>query len=215
MPKKVVTFLLISVCSISSVAVSEDYASERPICRLYIAPSLTAGYGRGVFAGSQISSGEIMDNSVTIALNHNLISNWQLNNYVWATDESEISMAEFGAGMLFNHRQPGLFLHQWPEHMTLAADQKHAHTTYSSVLNVAQRNISAGEEIFVSYSDGNEWLEQRGLVVKDAPEVPEVIGDPEVRSVSELERIGHCLTHVMVQSLFSEFDEQYFSLSYS
>jgi hypothetical protein len=184
MPKKVVTFLLISVCSISSVAVSEDYASERPICRLYIAPSLTAGYGRGVFAGSQISSGEIMDNSVTIALNHNLISNWQLNNYVWATDESEISMAEFGAGMLFNHRQPGLFL-------------------------------SAGEEIFVSYSDGNEWLEQRGLVVKDAPEVPEVIGDPEVRSVSELERIGHCLTHVMVQSLFSEFDEQYFSLSYS
>ena len=195
MTKRVVTFFLISIYS---VAISEDYASEGPICRMYLAPSLTAGYGRGIFAGSQISSGEIMDNSVTIALDHNSISNWQLNNYVWATDENDISMAEFGAGMLFNHRQPGLFLHKWPQHMTKAADQKLAHTTFSSVLNVAQRDISAGEEIFVSYSEGNEWLEQRGLSASDTPEVT---GDPEVRSISELQEIGHCLTHVMVSIL--------------
>lgn len=182
--------------SVYQIAAGDGQVPEDPICRMYLAPSLTPGCGRGVFAGSDIYSGETMDNSVTLALHHGSITPWQLNNYVWATDEDDISMAEFGAGMLFNHRPQGLFQHKWPAHMTKSTDQKLAHTTFSSVLNVAERDISAGEEIFVSYSSGNEWLEQRGIYVSETPFTSD---PPPVRSVSELKEIGHCITHVKVQ----------------
>ena len=190
----VTTLLLLTVfCVCPTVSVAE--ASDDHVCQLFLAPSLTPGCGRGIFAGAQIQFGQIVENTVTIAVDHGTISGMQLNNYVWATDESHISMAEFGAGMLYNHRNPPLFAHQWPVNMKQASDQRHAHTTFSSVLNVAERDISVGEEIFVSYSSGNEWLEQRGIVIGD---VPALLDPPTVRTLSELEEIGHCLTHVKV-----------------
>jgi hypothetical protein len=187
-------FLLTICCTYHAVLSASDVSGDE-VCHLYLAPSLTPGCGRGVFAGAQIHSGEIVENTVTIAVDHVSISGMQLNNYVWSTDESHISMAEFGAGMLYNHRNPPLFMHHWPKNMKLAADQRHAHTTFPSLLNVAERDISQGEEIFVSYGGGNDWLEQRGIVVAD---VPESSDPPPVRSLAELQAIGHCLTHVKV-----------------
>jgi hypothetical protein len=85
--------------------------------------------------------------------------------------------------------------HEWPYKMKKSSDQRHAHTTSSPVINVAERDISEGEEIFVSYSANNLWLEERGIVVAD---VPESSDPPPVRTLAELEEIGHCLTDVKV-----------------
>jgi hypothetical protein len=191
----VMKLFLLTICYTYHTVVSVSDVSGDEVCHLFLAPSLTPGCGRGVFAGAPIHVGEIVENTVTIAVDHVSISGMQLNNYVWSTDESHISMAEFGAGMLYNHRNPPLFTHHWPKNMKLAADQRHAHTTFPSVLNVADRDISQGEEIFVSYGSGNDWLEQRGIVVAD---VPESSDPPPVRTLAELEAVGHCLTHVKV-----------------
>lgn len=192
----VVSKLSYFVIFCSFIAISAAEASDDHVCELYIAPSLTPGCGRGVFAGTKIHSTDIVENTVTIAVDHAAIFGTQLDNYVWAApDEVHIGMAEFGAGMLYNHRNPPVVAHEWPYYMTSASDQLHAHTTSSSVLNVAERDISVGEEIFVSYSSGNEWLEQRGIVIGD---VPALLDPPTVRTLSELEEIGHCLTHVKV-----------------
>jgi hypothetical protein len=186
----------VSEAEVEVEAEAEAETSGDYVCRLYLAPSLTPGCGRGVFAGASIKSAEVIENAVTIAVNHGSIFGMQLDNYIWAApDEVHIGMAEFGPGMLYNHRNPPLFMHHWPKNMKLAADQRHAHTTFPSLLNVAERDISQGEEIFVSYGGGNDWLEQRGIVVAD---VPESSDPPPVRSLAELQAIGHCLTHVKV-----------------
>jgi hypothetical protein len=186
----------VSEAEVEVEAEAEAETSGDYVCRLYLAPSLTPGCGRGVFAGASIKSAEVIENAVTIAVNHGSIFGMQLDNYIWAApDEVHIGMAEFGPGMLYNHRNPPLVAHEWPYKMKKSSDQRHAHTTSSPVINVAERDISEGEEIFVSYSANNLWLEERGIVVAD---VPESSDPPPVRTLAELEEIGHCLTDVKV-----------------
>ena len=166
-------------------------------CDLYLAPSLTPGIGRGVFAGSSYTEGDTVENSVTLAVSENYSSSWQLNNYLWATDEPSISMAEFGVGMLYNHKNPALLSHQWPSHFKMSTEQELAHTTYSTIPSTAIRDIAAGEELFVSYSTGNDWLEAREIFIIDAAENDTHV--PPVRSTEELQRIGICMTDVEVR----------------
>jgi hypothetical protein len=191
----VVLKLLLTFCCgcLTTVLVAET--SNDKVCQLYLAPSLTTGFGRGVFAGISIQATEMIEYSVTIAVEYSSILGTQLNNYVWGTWEPHIRMAEFGPGMFFNHRYPPVMRHKVPFNMRKASDQRHAHTTSTPVLNVAERDISVGEEIFVSYSDDDQWFKERGIVVAD---VPESSYPPPVRTLAELEEIGHCLTHVKV-----------------
>jgi hypothetical protein len=189
-------FLVNFCCTYRIIAsVAETETSSDNDCQLYLAPSLTPGHGRGVFAGLPIKYADVIESAITIALEHNSIHQTQLNNYVWSAPEENISTAEFGAGMLFNHRNPPLVQHERPFKAKKASDQRHAHTTSSPVLYVAERDISVGEEIFVSYGCGDNWLEERGIEV--ALESPYSYV-PKGRSVTELEAIGHCLTHVKV-----------------
>jgi hypothetical protein len=173
----------------------ETETSNNNICQLYLAPSLTPGFDRGVFAGVSIKQDEVIECSVTIAVEYSSILETQLDNYVWGTWEPHIRMAEFGPGMLFNHGNPPVMRRTVPINMKKASDQRHAHTTSSPVLNVAMRDISVGEEIFVSYSDDDQWFQERGIVVAN---VPESSDPPPVRTLAELEAIGHCLTDVKV-----------------
>ena len=194
-------FFLTFFCTcLTSVLLAET--SDNIVCQLYLAPSLTPGFGRGVFAGVPIKSTETIDYSVTIAVEHSSILQTQLNYYVRGTFEPHISMAEFGAGMLFNHRNPPVMRHKVPFKTRKASTQRRAHTTSTPVLSVPERDISQGEEIFVSYSTDNQWLEDRGLTVGDVPKSSE---PPPVRTLAELEVIGHCLTHVKVHNSLKLF----------
>ena len=86
------------------LSAASDATVNEPKCSIYMAPSFTPGIGRGVFAGTSFQEGEVIDTSVTLAMNLNKMPDWQLNNYVWETYDDSTSMAEFGTGMLFNHR---------------------------------------------------------------------------------------------------------------
>ena len=187
----------ISICCFLAVVTSEDEVRQQPKCTLYLAPSFTRGIGRGVFAGASFREGDQIDNSMTLAIHHNAIFSWQLNNYVWETDEIGTSMAEFGLGMLFNHRNPATVSHTWPTYIKKASEQELAHTTYSTVLNTAMRDIVAGEELFVSYCSDNQWFEQRGIVVDNKHMLDTYV--PPTRSSEELEELGICLNNIKVQ----------------
>ena len=189
-----IMFASLIIVFVSCVLETEAVSGK---CDLYLAPSLTPGIGRGVFAGSSYTAGDTIENSVTISVSNNFISSdWQLSNYLWATREPSITMAEFGAGMLYNHKNPALLSHQWPSHFKMSTEQELAHTTYSTIPSAAIRDIAAGEELFVSYSTGNDWLQQRGIFIIEAAENDTHV--PPIRSTEELQRIGICMTDVEV-----------------
>ena len=175
---------------------SNDGISKFNQCDLYLAPSLTPGIGRGVFAGSSYAAGETIMNSVTLLLSADYTIGWQIVNYYWGTEEPSISLAEFGPGMLINHKNPPSILHSWPSLFTMSAEQELSHTTSTSVPSIATRDIATGEELFVSYSEGNDWLQERGVFITDAAEKDTY--DPPHRSAEELQRIGICMTDVKV-----------------
>ena len=191
-----VPLIIAFVCHFAEAAAFDDGTSIVNKCDLYLAPSLTPGIGRGVFAGTSYTSGDIIENSVTLSVSSAYSSSWQLNNYLWATDETSVSMAEFGLGMLYNHKNPALLSHQWPSNFKMSTEQELAHTTYTTLPSAAVRDIIAGEELFVSYSEGNTWLEQRGIFITDIPDNETYI--PPVRSAEELQRVGICMTDVEV-----------------
>jgi hypothetical protein len=196
-------FLLHISCTYHMItSVAKAKTSSNNVCQMYLAPSLTPGNGRGVFAGLPIKSADVIESAVTIAFEHSSIHQTQLNNYVWSAPEENISTAEFGPGMLFNHRNPPLVQHERPYKMKKASDQRHAHTTSSPVLYVAERDIYVGEEIFVSYGCGDNWLEDRGIEVAVESQYSNA---PKGRSVAELEAIGHCLTDVKVYNKLKMF----------
>jgi hypothetical protein len=75
-----------------------------PECTLYLAPSRIPGLGRGIIAGKNFYNSSLLTTLVTLAINYNDIANLQLGNYVYASSEDSVSMAEFGIGMLYNHQ---------------------------------------------------------------------------------------------------------------
>ena len=55
---------------------------------------------------------------------------------------------------------------------------------------------SPGEELFISYSTGDDWLQQRGIFIIEAVENDSHV--PPIRPTEELQRIGICMTDVEV-----------------
>jgi hypothetical protein len=85
--------------------------------------------GRGVFAGSFIPSGNIVEDSITLRLPLDLPS-WQLDNYHWGTWDNDTLSIEFGAGSFFNHQNPSTVQHSFRDHTPQSVWQTLAHTTY-------------------------------------------------------------------------------------
>ena len=190
-----IVFLVIN-CIIQTNALTDRISKLYHQCGLYLAPSLTPGMGRGVFAGSSYTAGDLIMNSVTLFVSDAYTSGWQLNNYLWGTDEPSISVAEFGAGMLLNHKNPSSISNSWPSYFKISSEQELAHTISTSTPSIATRDVATGEELFVSYGEGNDWLEERGIFITLTAENDTY--DAPVRSKEELQRIGICMTDVQV-----------------
>jgi SET domain-containing protein len=58
---------------------------------------------------------------------------------------------------------------------------------------IANRDILPGEEISISYGETNEWLENRGIIIKEVTNTTS-----SVRSMEDLKENGHCITQVKV-----------------
>jgi hypothetical protein len=67
-------------CACFAIKILADNVEE---CELFLAPSLTPGLGRGVFAGSFVPSGNIVEDSITLKIPSDDLPIWQMDNYYW------------------------------------------------------------------------------------------------------------------------------------
>jgi SET domain-containing protein len=108
-------------------------------------------------------------------------------------DNNTLSL-ELGAGMFLNHQNPSTVYHTFSEHTSQSVNQNLAHTTYVTAPMIANRDILPGEEISISYGETNEWLENRGIIIKEVTNA-----STSVRSMEDLKENGHCITQVKVK----------------
>jgi hypothetical protein len=171
-------------------------------CQFYLAPSLIPGAVRGVIAGKDYQEGDLVDLSVSLVMPSDLISHWQLFNYVYSSNVESFSMALFGAGMLYNHMNPKNLDNYW--HSTPSIDAEtyrdiyaHPYTAYTEVEYVANRRIQMGEELFASYGDGSDWFTARGIELSPLDYDSD---HPPRYSHEFLSENGHCMTNIEVKN---------------
>jgi len=93
--------------------------------------------------------------------------------------------------MIFNHRNPKDLEFQYSSFPPPIpkVERLNSHSSYSTMMYVALRDISPGEELFVSYGDA-EWFTARDITLNDT--IPEKI----TYDLTELSKVGQCLSHV-------------------
>jgi hypothetical protein len=134
-------------------------------CQIFLGKSPTPGMGRGIIAGRNFSVGTLIEQTLSLPLRHDVISKWQIRNYVFDTNERDFSMALLGLGMIYNHRVPSHVRHDWvTSKFVETRDQKWAHSTFSPIEFKITREVLAGQEIFVSYGD-SDWFSGRGIEI--------------------------------------------------
>lgn len=124
----------------TSNAINSERMSE---CGLYLAPSLIQENGRGIVAGKFIVEDQLIHQSASIAISEEEWRLSQINNYVVASHEEGIAVAELGLDMLYNHRNDFTMKKRWESSaLTRFEDQKLAHTTYSGIISSVANNIT-------------------------------------------------------------------------
>jgi len=197
--------LLKSVVAILVFAAVAEASVRKKECAMWVAPSTVPGAGRGIIAGRAYAAEEVIDVAVSMTVPAHHISHWQLQNYVYASEEAGQSMVLFGVGMLFNHLIPASVHHYW-DTLTVAntSDNKfEPSTTYSEVAHNTTVGLVFGQEIFTSYGD-DEWFSDRGISLDNStdsaqqPETASSTTTPVLLSEEDLAKHGHCITDVYV-----------------
>ena len=199
--------LLVVIAIAASIAIADD-----DVCDLYLAPSLVPGVGRGVIAGRPIPKGVVVDVATSLTINKDVIQGWQLNNYVYDTNEEGYSMALIGPGMIYNHKNPHTLSHVWNAYAPIPVkDQTRAHSTFTKVEFATKWDVEEGEEIFASYGD-HEWFTARDInLIDNSSSIGQEecqladLGSEEASAcrgpkatLADLKKNGHCLTDVYV-----------------
>jgi hypothetical protein len=156
--------------------------------------SLT-GAGRGIFAGRFFKDEEEVDMAPTITIHESAVGATQLNRYAYTSEEDDYRIVNLGAAMLFNHNPVASVTNYWTVDEEDLTDsslvETESYSTFSDVDFSAQLNILQGQEIFANY--GDSWFEDRSLDLL-GPTGSSVL----VRSIKELDEIGHCLSHIKI-----------------
>ena len=191
---------------LSAAAAAADEQDQHE-CAMYMAPSTIPGAGRGIVAGKDFDEEEVIDSAVSMTIPAHYIGSWQLQNYVYASEEDGHSMVLFGVGMLFNHLLPATVHHYWDTHEVVQTkDNKfQPSTVYSPVAHNTTTTLKRGQEIFTSYGD-DAWFTDRGISLdlnktkEDGKEDATAVATPPVLLVSEedLAKNGHCITDIYV-----------------
>lgn len=79
------------------------YASNE--CDIYLAPSTVPGAGRGLFAGRDFKTNEVIDRCPSLSFQQIPIESTQLNNYVYGTEHDSYALASFGTAMVSQEPQ--------------------------------------------------------------------------------------------------------------
>lgn len=137
--------ILITILCVTSPGVEATSNTSTLECGLYLAPSLIYKSGRGIVAGKFIAEDQKIHQSASLAIREDECRLAQLNNYVVASHENGIAVAELGLDMLYNHRDAFTVKKRWEtSELSKFEDQRLAHTTYSSIISSVATNV-AGE----------------------------------------------------------------------
>lgn len=196
--KIIVLILIIILCLLlqSIVVCTEEDLND---CSLYLAPSKHFP-GRGIITSKSLEGGTVIDfSAITLPVPLAKISTWQLNNYVYASEEDHYAMCIFGMAMIFNHMGDEYYNahHYWDvsENIPNVSDiLMIPYSNYTSVSYSIRENftVEKGNEIFASYGDAS-WFQERNIQQIDMKPNDIVLYDEE-----ELKTVGHCLSHVMI-----------------
>jgi len=189
--------ILIILCLLQSIICTED--DDLNDCSIYLAPSKHFP-GRGIITSKSLESGTIIDYSaITLPVPLAKISTWQLNNYVYASEEDYYAMCIFGMAMIFNHMNDEYYNahHYWDisENIPKISDiLMIPYSNYTSVSYSIRENftVESGNEIFASYGDAS-WFLERNIQQIDIKSNDIVLYKEE-----ELKKVGHCLSNVMI-----------------
>lgn len=126
--------------------------------KIYLAKSKVANAGRGVFASTSVSKGELIERCPVIYLtkeDYSLVKQTTLLNYYFLNEEEDRSAIALGYGSLYNH-----------SYTPNATYQKHLDEGYIDF--VALTDIKASDEITVNYNYGNPD-DKSSLWIKSIP----------------------------------------------
>jgi hypothetical protein len=143
-------------------------------CKFYLAPSTISGAGRGIFAGEKFLEGTAVDVAPTLPIHHKYVSEMQLLNYVYGTNDDQYSMVIFGQSNLYNHRDEEdqvAVHHEWLDY-DVRDPQIHfafPQSDFTNVKHLFKKNLAAGDEIFTTYGDG--WWDKHNMKTSTTSEI--------------------------------------------
>jgi len=178
----------------SLIGLSTGYGSKDTTqCSLYLAPSLLGrSAGRGIFAGGPIAEGDTVVIEQSLNVKYSLISDTQLNNYVYNSEADGFSMVVFGAACIFNHMTEKHLAHYWNDEVIPPVDAQfsEAYANFTQVMYMADKEVKPGQEILVSYGR-DSWFNERNIPFDPALalEKASVLYD-----LDTLKNVGHCLS---------------------
>ena len=112
-------------------------------CGMYLIPASNPERGRGLVAGQFIDEDVEINRSVVLMIHNDDFHLTQLSNYVFGTAEGDISIAQLGLDMLYNHKATATVKRTWaPGDDLLFVDQVLAHATHTEVLTTTKKNVS-------------------------------------------------------------------------
>jgi SET domain len=156
-----ILWLLSSFCQMTRA--QQELASWQ-ICSTFLAPS---GDGWAVYAARSFKAEEIVElTPFFIPLNLEETQHSVLDNYVFGfhRDDKVFNVVLLGNGAFYNHNsKPNL---KYVQVIKPGDDDDIPHMVGFR----AMRDIVAGEQLYVSYGDGAEWFEKRGLDNKSPTE---------------------------------------------
>jgi hypothetical protein len=193
-------FFLIS-CPLLTLGFSWFWNTKKEMeeCALFLAPSLIPGVQRGIFAGKNYQSKEVVDITSTVAIPSEFIQKLQLFNYAISSNDPDYSMSVFGSGMLYNHHKskPNIE-YQWmttpmKNDKILHNIYSHPYTKFPDLRYVTNTEVQLGQELYANY--GNDgWFENRDL--KLDPSSSSSSSPPNRYSLEQLHESGHCLSNI-------------------
>jgi hypothetical protein len=163
-------------------------------CQLYLAPSLLPHAGYGIFSGVDLKPKTLIRREPTALIDNLLLEEYQLSNYFYASHYGDSAVCAFGISMMLNHLETPNLERQWSSSQNIYDIQSislRPYTTYAEFDFITNRNIQIGEELFTKYGS-SQWFLERNIPY-----------DRNLRptspySLSELQRVGHCLDHVKI-----------------
>jgi len=170
--------------------VNESSPSSERVCDLYLAPSKIPGLGRGVVAGRTFQENETVEINPTLSISRNAADDLSAVLRLCSSNTDSQDVVMLGPAVFYNHHpdyNAEFLWESWP--IIPMPVPSEAFAEHTAITHYATRPVSAGEEVFILYSDSFET--DINATYSTSSSVPKY-------TKTELQEVGHCLSDVYV-----------------